>query len=163
MFVGIKFGTYSIISRRIDSAQSVAQIIIMVIVVVIVHNNPLLLVLIHQTFILLTSLERPQYFSWSPFPPHPGLCSDWRPIQSSQWNQTSVQNRNCTGSCRCATRPCPGHNHDRPSSLRLLPPPPSFFVSGDGFCDMGTFCTRGYREAIQSEEICLENPRPSEN
>ena len=33
------------------------------------------------------------------------------------------------------------------SFFQLLPPPLSFFVFGDGFCDMRTFFTRGYREA----------------
>ena len=50
-------------------------------------------------------------------------------------------------SCLCAAHPCPGCNRDYPSSLQLLSPPPSFFIFGDGFCDMCTFFTRGYREA----------------
>ena len=49
--------------------------------------------------------------------------------------------------CRCVAHPCPGRNIDRPFSLQVLSPPPSFFVFGGGFCDMRAFCTRGYREA----------------
>ena len=46
----------------------------MVVVVVVVKTDPLLLVLLHQTFIVSTSLERPPYF----FPgrlPHPSQDS----------------------------------------------------------------------------------------
>ena len=46
----------------------------MVVVVVVVKTDPLLLVLLHQTFIVSTSLERPPYF----FPgrlPHPSQGS----------------------------------------------------------------------------------------
>ena len=51
-------------------------------------------------------------------------------------------------SCRCAYHLCPIRNRDRTSSLQILSPPPSFFVSGDGFCYMRTFWNRGYREDV---------------
>ena len=57
---------YSFISRRRDSARSAAQVIIMV--VVVVDTDPLLLVLLHRTFIESNSLERPDIFFLVAFP-----------------------------------------------------------------------------------------------
>ena len=62
MVIGIRSGTYSFISRRRYASRSVAQIVIMIAVVVVVETDPLLLVLLHRTFIVSTSLERPRYF-----------------------------------------------------------------------------------------------------
>ena len=64
MVVGIRSDRYSFISRRRYSARLTAQVVIMVVVVVVivVETNPLILVLLHQTFIVLAYLERPQYF-----------------------------------------------------------------------------------------------------
>ena len=89
-------------------------------------ESPLLLVLLYQTFVVSTSLERLPYFSWMPSPPQPSICSGRRPVQQSQWNQTSVHNLNCKGRCLCiltCTRyqrkiPCP---HDPPCKLWNYP------------------------------------------
>ena len=51
-----------------------------------------------------------------------------------------------------ASTQCPGRNCDRPPPLKLLSPPPYFFVFGDGYCEMRTFCTRGHREAVPAEK-----------
>ena len=61
-------------------------------------------------------------------------------------------------SCRCAAHPCPVHNRYPQSSLQLFSPPQSFFVFGDGFCDMRTFCTRGYRESGPAEKNLVGKP-----
>ena len=60
--VGIRSGTYSFISRSRYLSQLAAQVFIMIVVVVIVETDSLLLVLLHRTFIVSTSLERPPYF-----------------------------------------------------------------------------------------------------
>ena len=43
-------------------AQSAAQVVIVIVVVVIIETDPLLLVLLHRTFIVSTLLEFPPYF-----------------------------------------------------------------------------------------------------
>ena len=57
-----------------------AHDIIMVVVVAVVDTNPLLLVLLHQNFIVLTSLERPPYFFHGRLP-HPSQGSVLRGVQ----------------------------------------------------------------------------------
>ena len=56
-----------------------------------------------------------------------------------------------------AACPCLGRNRYRPPCNYCLHPP-SFFVFGYGFCDMRTFCTRGYREAGPAEKNLVEKP-----
>ena len=60
--------------------------------------------------------------------------------------------------CYCAACPCPGRNCDCLSSLQLFPLPPSCFVFSDGFCDMRTFCTRVFREAVPEEKNLVGKP-----
>ena len=66
--VGIRSGTYSFISYRRYSARLAAQIVIMVVLIVVVKTDPLLLVLLYLTFIVSTSLERPNVFFLVAFP-----------------------------------------------------------------------------------------------
>ena len=42
--------------------------------------------------------------------------------------------------------------------LAIFSPPLSFFVFGDGFCDMSIFCTRGYRDAVPAEIVVVGKP-----
>ena len=60
--------------------------------------------------------------------------------------------------CRCATHHCPVRNCDFLFSLQLFSPPPSCFVFGDGFCDMHTFFTKGYREPGPAEKNLVGKP-----
>ena len=162
---------YSFISHGIDSAQSAAQVVIMVVVVVVaavvvVDTNPLLLVLLHRNFIVSASLERPSYF-FSVRLAHPSQGSVLGGVQFNNPNgiKTSVQNRNCTGSCRCAARPCPGRNRDRDclSSLQLLPRPRPFSYLVMGSVTCVHFVPEATERLVQQKKLWLENPRPSDN
>ena len=83
--VGIRSGTYSFISCRRDSSRSAAQVVIIVFVVVVVETDPLLLVIMHQTFIVSIYLERPPYF-------FPGRLS--HPSQGSVLGGVQLDNPN---------------------------------------------------------------------
>ena len=144
--VGVKYGTYSFVSRRRYSARSTAYVVIMVVVVVVVETDPLLLVLLHQTFIVSASLECPPYF-------FPGRLSHSRQVSvlgDVQFdNPNGIKNTYIIIIVPVAVAvplvPVLAVTVIIRPPCNYFPHPCTFFVFGDGFCDMVTFCIRGYR------------------
>ena len=136
----------------------------MVVVVVIIDTDPLLLVLLHRTFIVSTLLEFPPYF-FSGRSAHPSQGSVLGVVQFD--NTNGIKHPYIIGIVPVAV------------AVPLVPvlalivivrPPCSYYPHPCPFLSLvmdSMTCIHFLPEAterlVQQKQMCLENPRPSDN